>query len=303
MKITYVRTNIFESNAQVLVNTVNTVGVMGKGLAKEFKRLYPDMFKQYQQFCENGSLTIGKLHLYKTPNKWILNFPTKKNWRNPSKLEYIEQGLQKFVDNYERLGITSISFPMLGCGNGGLSWDNEVKPLMEKYLNGLPIEVYVHIDKHDALKPEHTNQAEIDRWLHGEAKYLSSIEFIADLKRAYDSLINTIEYKNGDIIVTIEKDNNNQEIFCLEKESTKLCLDNIALTGIWQPLRDNGLLKVDMLSADLAKYAEYIMMFLSKLDYLTLTEVGDDDVQIAVRLLTHKQPIKEEDKILLGDVA
>ncbi len=76
--IIYVRNNIFESNAQVLVNTVNTVGVMGKGIAKEFKRLYPAMFKSYQRYCESGDFTIGKLQLCKTKNHWILNLPTKK---------------------------------------------------------------------------------------------------------------------------------------------------------------------------------------------------------------------------------
>ena len=143
--ITYVRTNIFESHADVLVNTVNTVGVMGKGLAKEFKRIYPDMFESYQKFCEDGTLVVGKLQVYKTPNKWVLNFPTKANWRSPSKLEYIEQGLQKFVEHYARLGIKSIAFPMLGCGNGGLSWEKEVKPLMLKYLEPLPIDIFIHV--------------------------------------------------------------------------------------------------------------------------------------------------------------
>ena len=95
--ITYTRINIFESNAQVLVNTVNTVGVMGKGLAKEFKRLYPNMFDNYQNYCDKDQLKIGKLHLYKTRNKQILNFPTKQNWRSASKLEYIESGLKSFI--------------------------------------------------------------------------------------------------------------------------------------------------------------------------------------------------------------
>jgi len=302
MMITYVRTNIFESNAQVLVNTVNTVGVMGKGLAKEFKRLYPDMFKTYQKFCEEGTLTVGKLQVYKTPNKWILNFPTKANWRHPSKLEYVEQGLQKFVANYERLGVKSISFPMLGCGNGGLSWEDEVKPLMEEYLENLPIEVFIHIAKHDAYKAEHTNQAEVDAWLHSEANYLSSIEFIADLKRRYAGLINTLKYDNNEITISIEKDED-EELFCLEHQEIRLCLDTIALTGIWQSLRGNGLLIADMLSADLAIHAEYVMRFLSELDYLVLTEVGDEDTQMAVRLLSHKQPTKEEDTIFFGDVA
>ena len=300
--ITYVRTNIFESNAQVLVNTVNTVGVMGKGLAKEFKRLYPEMFKTYQKFCEEGTLTVGKLQVYKTPNKWVLNFPTKANWRHPSKIEYIEQGLEKFVENYKRLGVKSVAFPMLGCGNGGLSWEDEVKPLMEKYLADLPIDVFIHIAKADAYKPEHYNQSEVDTWLHGEPNYLSSIEFVADLKRRYAGLINTIDYKDAEITVTMEKAED-EELFCLEHDNIKLCLDHVALTGIWQALRSNGLLVANMLSANLAKDANVVMVFLAQLDYLVLTEVGDDNSQIAVRLLSHKQPTKEEDKILFGDVA
>ena len=300
--ITYVRTNIFESNAQVFVNTVNTVGVMGKGLAKEFKRLYPEMFKTYQKFCEEGILTVGKLQVYKTANKWILNFPTKANWRSPSKLEYIEQGLQKFVANYDRLGIQSIAFPMLGCGNGGLSWDDEVKPLMEKYLKHLPIEIFIHVARHDSYRPEHNNQSEIDKWLHSEPDYLSSIEFIKDLKRRYAGLINTLDYNGLEIVIEIEKIRD-EELFCINIGEVRLCLDTIALTGIWQSLRSHGLLVADMLSSNLAKYSHFVMLFLSQLDYLVLTEVGDNDAQIAIRLLSHKQPIKEGDTILLGDVA
>ena len=90
--ITYVTGNLFESPAQVLVNTVNTVGVVGKGIAKEFKIIYPMMFKRYQELCESGDFEIGKLWLWKSANKWVLNFPTKKHWRNPSHLSYIING-------------------------------------------------------------------------------------------------------------------------------------------------------------------------------------------------------------------
>ncbi len=85
--IEYIRGNIFTSNAKVLVNTVNTVGIMGKGVALEFKKYYPKMYQEYKDLCDNNQLNIGDLHLYKTTNKWILNFPTKKHWRNPSKLD------------------------------------------------------------------------------------------------------------------------------------------------------------------------------------------------------------------------
>ena len=142
--ITYLKGDIFSSPAQVLVNTVNTVGVMGKSVALEFKKRYPAMFKSYERVCDEKQLEIGKLLLWKGPEKWVLMFPTKKHWRNPSKLEYIETGLQKFADTEVEKGIASIAFPRLGCGNGGLDWE-EVRPLMERYLERLSIPVYIYV--------------------------------------------------------------------------------------------------------------------------------------------------------------
>lgn len=136
---------IFDSSAQTLVNTINCVGVMGKGLALEFKNRYPEMFKKYKSFCDNGVFKPGVLWIYKADDgKWILNFPTKIDWKNPSKIEYIEEGLKKFVEIWEDKGITSIAFPLLGCKNGGLDPD-DVIPLMKKYLKqceGLDVTIY-----------------------------------------------------------------------------------------------------------------------------------------------------------------
>lgn len=100
---------IFESQAQVIVNTVNCDGYMGKGLALAFKQRYPDMFAVYQQECKTGKLRIGRPTLYQKSTPWILNFPTKDHWRLPSKLEYLEKGLQFFVANYKKAGIKSIA--------------------------------------------------------------------------------------------------------------------------------------------------------------------------------------------------
>lgn len=151
----YVSTSLFDSPAETLVNTVNTVGVMGKGIAAEFKRRYPEMFVRYKEYCDRGALDIGQLYLYKTPNKWVLNFPTKKHWRNPSKVEYIEAGLIKFVQTYTEWGITSVSFPQLGCGNGDLAWST-VRPLMEKHLEDVRIPVYIHLmPRKPGFVPEH----------------------------------------------------------------------------------------------------------------------------------------------------
>lgn len=142
----YTEESIFSSRAQTIVNPVNTVGVMGRGLALEFKKRHPEMFACYQKICADGTLRIGTLHIFRTPTRWIMNFPTKRHWRDPSRLEWIEGGLRRFSEDYQGLGITSIAFPMLGCGNGGLRWD-VVEPLMFRYLDPLPIPVTLHVPK------------------------------------------------------------------------------------------------------------------------------------------------------------
>ena len=136
--------NIFDSHADVLVNTVNCVGVMGKGIALEFKKRYPQMFQEYARLCDEGAVRPGKPYLYTDLiGNRVLNFPTKNNWRTPSRLSYIRDGLQWFRDNYAALGIASIAFPPLGCGNGGLEWD-DVGPMMYRYLHDLPISVEIY---------------------------------------------------------------------------------------------------------------------------------------------------------------
>lgn len=142
--IKYIKGDIFKSPAKVIVNTVNTVGVMGKGIALEYKNRYPNMFSKYKDLCDKKKLKVGDLMLCNEDDHQILLFPTKENWRAKSKIEYIEKGLKSFVNMYADLGIFSIAFPKLGCGNGGLDW-KDVKVLMEKYLQRLPIEIYIYV--------------------------------------------------------------------------------------------------------------------------------------------------------------
>ena len=151
MPIIYTDTSIFDSPAKVLACPVNTVGVMGKGLALEFKNRYPDMFDFYVWACENDALKMGEVLLWgyvdsEPDEKSVMLFPTKIHWRGPSKVEYIEIGLRKIVNspNIEWLN-DGVAFPALGCGLGGLDFESQVKPLMEKYLSDMPFDVYIHL--------------------------------------------------------------------------------------------------------------------------------------------------------------
>jgi O-acetyl-ADP-ribose deacetylase (regulator of RNase III) len=145
MAIKHIKGNIFNSKCQTIVNTINCVGVMGKGIALVYKLRYPKMYKEYKEYCKNKLIKTGSLWLFtKQENApWILNFPTKFHWKYPSKIEWIEQGLQKFVETYERKGVSSIAFPLLGTHNGGLD-SNEVKSLMNQYLEKCQINIEIY---------------------------------------------------------------------------------------------------------------------------------------------------------------
>ena len=139
------KSNIVEVHAEVLVNTVNIYGVMGKGIALEFKKAFPENYQLYREACNNRQIDIGKIFVAATGRelpKYIINFPTKMNWRNPSKYEYIEKGLISLVSWLKENKVKSIAIPPLGCGNGKLDW-SKVKPMvinsLKSFENNLEI--------------------------------------------------------------------------------------------------------------------------------------------------------------------
>ena len=130
--------SLFDSKADAFVNPVNCVGVMGKGLAAEFKRMFPHDYELYRRACADGRLRIGSV--FTAPNSaslvHVIHFPTKNDWRNPSLLEYVEKGLPALRDELIRLRVKSVAVPALGCGLGGLNW-SDVKPLLISALGSL----------------------------------------------------------------------------------------------------------------------------------------------------------------------
>ncbi len=134
--------NLLNASVDALVNTVNTRGIMGKGIALQFKQAYPQMFRKYKHDCAAGVVQLGRMHVFDMGGliggpRWIINFPTKDHWLDPSRKVDIETGLQDLVDTIQRRNIRSIAVPPLGCGHGGLLWA-EVLPLIESALGDLP---------------------------------------------------------------------------------------------------------------------------------------------------------------------
>ncbi|MUV37012.1 hypothetical protein JNUCC1_00818 [Lentibacillus sp. JNUCC-1] len=145
--IKYMKGNLLEDSSEALVNTVNTVGVMGKGIALQFKQAFPEVFREYEKSCRKNEVETGKMHIVDTSAlvgpKYIINFPTKQHWKEKTKMSYITEGLKDLVKNVQELGIRSIAIPPLGCGNGGLDW-SEVKPLIEKAFKDLDVDVRIY---------------------------------------------------------------------------------------------------------------------------------------------------------------
>jgi len=178
--ITFTKGNLLTASAEALVNTVNTVGIMGKGVALMFKDSFPENFKVYEAACKRGELHVGKMlvveRLLIGGPKWIINFPTKEHWRNPSKLEWIEAGLEDLVRVIQEKKIRSIALPPLGSGNGGLNW-TDVRPLIEHRLSKIPdVEIIVY---------EPTEEYQNVAQRSGVEKLTAARALIAELIRRY----------------------------------------------------------------------------------------------------------------------
>ncbi|MCI4442730.1 MAG: macro domain-containing protein [Lentimicrobium sp.] len=159
--IQYIEGDLLESKAEALVNTVNTVGIMGKGIALQFKNHFPANYKSYAQACKEKQVKAGSLFISEDISmlggkKKIINFPTKTDWRKPSEYSYIESGLIELSKYIQDNSVKSIAIPLLGTGNGGLEW-NKVKALIEKYLSDLECDIQIYLPNvliKEALKKE-----------------------------------------------------------------------------------------------------------------------------------------------------
>ena len=273
--ITYISGNLFESPAHVLVNTVNTVGVMGRGIAKTFKRIYPEMFSEYQVRCQNKKLQIGNLFLYKTNNKWILNFPTKRHWRNPSRPEYIERGLQKLVSIYSSIGIHDMAMPLIGCGNGELDWPSQVRPIVEKHLKNLPMHVFIYSYESSRLAvPEHRDIKSMKRWLRSEPEHLP-------ISEVWDDLLQVLECKQE--FQTLSGLGNRFRAYSsldppgiwISTASKRTLVKMSDILDLWHQIQSYGFTSRHIAPSGLSRNSSYLMPIFAELDYVAPAILSD----------------------------
>jgi O-acetyl-ADP-ribose deacetylase (regulator of RNase III) len=188
--------NLLNAPVEALVNTVNTVGIMGKGIALQFKQAYPQMFRAYEHASKAGEVQLGKMHVFDLGGlvggpRWIINFPTKGHWRAGSRKADIQAGLQDLVDTIQRLNIRSIAVPPLGCGYGGLDWA-EVRPLIESALGDLPaVRVLVFAPGATPAAASMPNRTERPKMTIGQAALIALMDRY--LKGLLDPFVSLLE--------------------------------------------------------------------------------------------------------------
>lgn len=221
MSVKVISGNIFTSNCQTLVNTINCVGVMGAGIALECRLRYPDMHEKYIKLCDSNQIDIGLLWIYKSTNRWVLNFPTKKHWKYPSKKEYLHIGLDKFVNTYQEKGIESIAFPLLGADKGGIPQEESLS-IMMSYLNKPSIDIEIY--RYDQKAKDDLYDKTKEWLLSQDVNYISTItklrkDYVVKIIDAIQSpnivQLNQLALVQGIGIKTLEK------IFNSTRDSTR----------------------------------------------------------------------------------
>src|SRR6187431_1687661 len=192
--IEYKKGDILRADVEALVNTVNCVGIMGRGVALQFKNAFPDNFKAYAAACSREEVQPGRMFVFETHSftnpRYIINFPTKRHWRGKSRIEDIESGPAALVSEVQQRGITSIAIPPLGCGLGGLDW-RDVRPLIERAFAALPgVRALVFEPNDDGPADKMSTAQEVPKMTPGRAVLLGLVEkYLAGLMDPSISLL------------------------------------------------------------------------------------------------------------------
>jgi len=173
--------NILSDKSQAIVNTVNCVGVMGKGLALQYKKAFPDNFKEYKSACDKQFVTPGKMFITRyddiIESKFIINFPTKKHWKGASKIEYIDEGLDDLISQIKKLKITSVAIPPLGSGLGGLNWQEVKSKIVDAFSSIENVEVVIYEPKGSPKATNMFNKTKKPNMTRGRALLIKLLEF------------------------------------------------------------------------------------------------------------------------------
>ena len=248
---------------------------MGKGIAKQFKSIFPQSyFAEYRELCMAKQINSQRLHLFRTPNKWALSFPTKRHWKQKSFIEDIEEGLGTFRSDWQTWGIESIAFPQLGCGNGELDWENQVRPLMEERLGDLPIRVHIHIYD-NAPTPERLNKSAFRKWISAPPALLTLEQFRSDLAK-YELFRMQPADPESSSLSDDESGANREEEGIDGLLGSIQNLDTDGIRAVWKRLVEFGYVSADELSEWLGKDWQAFRPALTAIPYIDRASFASD---------------------------
>jgi len=257
--------NILTDKSEAIVNTVNCVGVMGKGLALQFKKAFPENYKEYKTACDKKIVAPGKMFITKHEDmlgdKYIINFPTKKHWKGDSKIEYIDDGLIDLINEIKKLGIKSIAIPPLGAGLGGLDWSIVKERILESFCKLDNVDVFVYEPSNSLKSNDIVNNTDRPNMTRGRALLIKLLEFY--FRKGYD---------------------------CTKIEAQKLAYF----------LQESGVdLKLKYVAHNFGPYAENLNHVLERIDGHFIEGFGDRVTHSNIRLI--ESSIKEADDFLKND--
>jgi len=297
--IIYVYGELFYSPARVLVNPVNTVGAMSSGLARDFKRFFPEMYALYRELCHADELAVGQLFLHPTPHKWILNFPIKRHWRAATQLQYIEDGLKKFALIYADYGLTSVSFPAFDAEDNHLDW-NDVHPLMLSYLGPLPISIFIHLsDEAAPFAAQKRNLRVMRHWLHEQPQLVTFAAF-------WDALLTNIRHESQwrslqsgaafHVAAAEKKGRQRRSIKLTPQGHDTIFIPETQLQDLWQYVRRAGYVLPQNLPAGLEAVSEFVITLLASLPFCRPVQLATGSGTPVIGL-HHIPPVAQPDAL------
>lgn len=278
-----VETEIFQSPARVLMNPVNTAGVMSSGVSAEFKRFFPDAFSRYRSLCEAGQIEPGRLFLYPADFRTVLHLPIKRHWRTASTAEIIESGLQKLAAVWADQNIHTMAIPRFA--EGELDWDSVIRPMLEIYLGPLPIPVYLH---HQSMPDIRRSIKQLDQSLNQPPQHVAFDRVWKDMGRiirrtygqftAEDNRAYTVAFQDGTrysrLVVTPDGE-------------TSTGIGTPSLAELWDMLQSARILLPSQFPSGLEAVASYLMPLFAKVDYVRIVRaaMGDAAPSAALQLM------------------
>lgn len=281
-----VETEIFHSPSRVLVNPVNTAGVMSSGISAEFKRFFPDAFSHYRSLCEAGRMEPGRLFIYQADYRTVLHLPIKRHWRMSSTAEIVESGLQKLAAVWADQGIHALAIPRFA--EGELDWDSIIRPMLEIYLAPLPIPVYLH---HQSVPDTRRSIKQIDQFVNRPSQRLPFSRVWKELGRIVRRTYAQVTTGDGNPFTVAYQDGTryNRLVITPANEGS-IGVSMASLAELWDMLQISRMLLPSQFPSGLELVAPYLLPLLAKLEYVRIVRAAMGDAMPVDALLLLPPP-------------